>query len=102
VLSNYLSLLKQNSKEIEELVTLENGKTLADSKGEMSRATEMIEFMQSASQLVKGDTLNNVSRCVDIQTYKYPIGVTASITAFNFPVMLPAWTLSAALVCGNS
>ncbi len=101
VFFRYRYLLEQNSAELTALVSEENGKTLGEAKAEVDKSIELTEFACSMPQLVSGEVLE-VSKGVECRTEHFPLGVVASIVPFNFPLMVPNWTLPNALVLGNT
>lgn len=101
VLFRYRSLLEKNMKELSELVSEENGKTLSEAQAEVEKSIELTEFACSMPQLVAGEVLE-VSKGVECRVERYPVGVVASIAPFNFPNMVPNWTIPNALVLGNA
>jgi len=70
--------------------------------GDITRGLEVVETSCNVSSLILGETIENISRGVDMYTYKHPLGVCAGICAFNFPVMIPLWMYPLAIVCGNT
>jgi malonate-semialdehyde dehydrogenase (acetylating)/methylmalonate-semialdehyde dehydrogenase len=100
VFFRYKSLLEKNIEELAALGTEENGKTISESKAEIEKCIELTEFACSLPQLVTGEVLE-VSRGVECRSENVPIGVVASIVPFNFPTMVPNWTIPNALVLGN-
>ncbi|MBK8669329.1 MAG: CoA-acylating methylmalonate-semialdehyde dehydrogenase [Saprospiraceae bacterium] len=96
----YRSLLEKNLKELAELCSEENGKTYSESVAEVEKSIELTEFATSLPQLVTGEILE-VSRGVECRTEHVPLGVVASIVPFNFPNMVPNWTMPNALALGN-
>ncbi len=101
VFFKYRQLLVQHFDELTCLVSEENGKTYDEAKAEVEKSIELTEFACSMPQLVSGEILE-VSRGVECRTEHFPIGVTASIVPFNFPLMVPNWTMPNALVLGNT
>ena len=101
VFFKYRNLLEENIEELTNLVSEENGKTYSEAKAEVLKSIELTEFACSMPQLVAGEVLE-VSRGVECRIEKFPVGVIASITPFNFPNMVPNWTLPNALVLGNT
>ncbi|MBL4703233.1 MAG: CoA-acylating methylmalonate-semialdehyde dehydrogenase [Flavobacteriales bacterium] len=101
VFYKYLQLLRASRFELAELVHLENGKTLGEAMAEVDKSIELTEYACSLPQLVRGDTLE-VSKGVFCTTTYEPIGVVANISPFNFPHMVPHWTVPNALVLGNA
>ncbi|QDI92383.1 CoA-acylating methylmalonate-semialdehyde dehydrogenase [Salicibibacter halophilus] len=98
----YLQLLNENREELGEIITLENGKTLKDAHGEVQRGIEVVELATSAPNLMMGDALPQIARGIDGSVWRYPIGVVAGITPFNFPMMVPLWMFPLAIACGNT
>ncbi len=101
VFFRYRQLLEKNFDELTALVSEENGKTWDEAKAEVEKSIELTEFACSMPQLVSGEILE-VSRGVECRTEHFPIGVVASIVPFNFPLMVPNWTMPNALVLGNT
>jgi malonate-semialdehyde dehydrogenase (acetylating)/methylmalonate-semialdehyde dehydrogenase len=83
-------------------VTTEMGKTLPDARAEVARAIEMVECACAIPTTMQGRNLEDVSRGIDCETYRQPIGVFAAIVPFNFPAMVPMWFLPFAIACGNT
>ena len=100
VFFRYKYLLEQHLKELAELCSEENGKTYAESVAEIEKSIELTEFATSLPQLVTGEVLE-VSRGVECRTEHVALGVVASITPFNFPSMVPNWTIPNAIALGN-
>ena len=100
VFFRYKTLLEKNLKELAELCSEENGKTYGESVAEIEKCIELTEFATSLPQLVTGEILE-VSRGVECRTEHVPLGVVASIVPFNFPSMVPNWTLPNAIALGN-
>ena len=82
-------------------VTAENGKTLDEARGEVRRGIEVVEFACGMPSLMQGSTLGDVSRGIDTTMMRFPLGVVAGITPFNFPAMIPLWMAPIALAAGN-
>ena len=101
VLYRYRDLLKQHRDELAEITHLENGKTIPEATAEVDKSIEIVEFACSTAQFLTGESLT-VSNGVQCTMERYPIGVVASITPFNFPVMVPHWTIPNAIVTGNA
>ena len=91
-----------NTDEIARRLTAEHGKVLSDSAGELARGIENIEFASGASEALKGTLSTNVSTGIDVSTIRQPLGVVAGITPFNFPAMIPLWTIPNAIAAGNA
>lgn len=101
VFFRYRNLLEQNSDELTALIAEENGKTWDEARAEVDKSIELTEFACSMPQLVSNEVLE-VSRGVECRTEHFPVGVVASIAPFNFPLMVPNWTMPNALVLGNT
>ncbi len=97
----YKVLLEKNIQELASLVREENGKTMNEAVAEIEKSIEVTEFACSAPQLAGGEILE-VSKGVECRIDRYPLGVVASITPFNFPNMVPNWTIPNAIVLGNT
>jgi malonate-semialdehyde dehydrogenase (acetylating)/methylmalonate-semialdehyde dehydrogenase len=95
-------LLEDNFEALAQSVTREHGKTLVESRGDVRRGIEMVEFSCGIPSLLMGEVLENVARGIDCDAIRQPLGVCAGITPFNFPAMVPLWMYPVALVCGNT
>lgn len=95
------TLMEDNADALSELISRENGKTIPEAHGELSRAIECVEFATSLPQISAGNALE-VSRGVECKLLRYPLGVVAAITPFNFPLMVPLWMAPTAIACGNA
>src|SRR5699024_1943678 len=102
MLFDYHQLLRQNHEDLAHTLSLENGKTLKEAKGEIQRGIESVEAASSAPSLMMGDTLPEISSGIEGATYRYPLGVVAGITHYNFPAMIPLWMFPIALASGNT
>ncbi len=100
VFFRYKYLLEKHLKELADLCSEENGKTYSESVAEIEKCIELTEFATSLPQLITGEILE-VSRGVECRTEHIPLGVVASIVPFNFPSMVPNWTIPNALALGN-
>jgi malonate-semialdehyde dehydrogenase (acetylating)/methylmalonate-semialdehyde dehydrogenase len=98
----YKMLLEEHFEELRDLVTLENGKDAKDAGGEVRRGIEVVEFACGMPSLLMGESVRDVARGIDNTSYRYPLGVVAAITPFNFPCMVPLWTLPVAIAAGNT
>ncbi|MGH2885974.1 MAG: CoA-acylating methylmalonate-semialdehyde dehydrogenase [Solirubrobacteraceae bacterium] len=83
-------------------VTLEMGKTIVDARAEVARLIEMVEAATAIPTTMQGRILEDVSRTIDAETIRQPVGVCAAIVPFNFPAMVPFWFLPFAIACGNT
>ncbi|HVT46048.1 MAG TPA: CoA-acylating methylmalonate-semialdehyde dehydrogenase [Thermoanaerobaculia bacterium] len=100
VFYRYKTLLERNLDELAALVSEENGKVESEARAEVLKSAELTEFACSLPQIVAGEVLE-VSRGVECRMERYPAGVVASITPFNFPNMVPNWTIPNAVALGN-
>ncbi len=100
VFFRYKTLLEKHLQELSELCSEENGKIYSESVAEIEKCIELTEFATSLPQLVTGEVLE-VSRGVECRTEKVGLGVVASIVPFNFPSMVPNWTIPNAIALGN-
>ena len=95
-------LMEQHFEELSRSVTIENGKILDDSRGEIRRAIENVEVACGIPIMMMGDFSEDIARGVDEYMIRQPVGVAALICPFNFPGMIPFWYLPYALACGNT
>src|SRR5213596_3326208 len=100
VFYRYKALLEKHIDELAALITEENGKIASEARAEVLKSAELTEFACSLPQITPGEVLE-VSRGVECRVERYPVGVVASVTPFNFPNMVPNWTLPNALALGN-
>ena len=102
VMSNLKVLLEQHADELCQLITAEHGKVLSDALGELQRGIENVEYASYAPELLKGEHSKNVGPAIDSWSEFQALGVTAGITPFNFPAMVPLWMWPMAVACGNT
>src|SRR6201989_1118487 len=102
VMMKFIDLVNANTEELAELLSLEHGKTVADSKGDIQRGIEVIEFAIGIPHLMKGEFTEGAGGGIDVYSIRQPLGVVAGITPFNFPAMIPLWKAGPALACGNA
>ena len=95
-------LLDENFDELSRTITLENGKTIGESRGEMRRAIENVEVACGIPILMQGYNSEDIARGIDEIMIRQPVGVAAAICPFNFPGMIPFWFMPYALACGNT
>ncbi len=100
VFYRYRALLERDIEELTALITEENGKVYAEARAEVLKSMEVTEFACSLPQIAAGEVLE-VSRGVECRIERFPLGVVASITPFNFPNMVPNWTIPNAIALGN-
>ncbi|MEC4815394.1 MAG: CoA-acylating methylmalonate-semialdehyde dehydrogenase [Scytonema sp. PMC 1069.18] len=96
------NLLDENFEDLARTITLECGKTLAESKGEMRRAIENVEVACGIPIMMQGTNLEDIARGIDEMMIRQPVGVCAVIGPFNFPGMIPFWFMPYAIACGNT
>ena len=97
----YRALVEKHFDEIARLISREHGKTLGESRGDLFRGMEVIEYACGGPTLMMGEVLGNVARGVDCETMRFPLGVCVGITPFNFPAMIPLWMFPLALEYGQ-
>jgi malonate-semialdehyde dehydrogenase (acetylating) / methylmalonate-semialdehyde dehydrogenase len=95
-------LLEENSEEIARIITMECGKTLAESRGEVQRAIENVEVACGTPSLIQSEFSENIATGIDEFMIRQALGVCACIAPFNFPAMIPFWFLPYAIACGNT
>ena len=94
--------LNARREELARSVTVEMGKTIGDARAEVARMIEMVEAACAVPTTMQGRVLEDVSRGIDAETIRQPVGVCAAIVPFNFPAMVPFWFLPFAIACGNT
>jgi malonate-semialdehyde dehydrogenase (acetylating) / methylmalonate-semialdehyde dehydrogenase len=102
ILFKYQQLLLKNQEELANLITQENGKAYKEAYGEVQRGIECVEYAAGVSNLMMGDSLSTIAVDIDSEMFRYPLGVVAGITPFNFPMMVPCWMFPLAIACGNT
>lgn len=98
----YQQLLTEHWEELAALITKENGKSYEEAYGEVQRGIECVEFAAGAPTLMMGSQLPDIATGIESGMYRYPLGVIAGISPFNFPMMVPCWMFPLAIVCGNT
>lgn len=98
----FLDLLEQNVDEMARVISEEHGKVIDDAKGEIARGMEVVEFTCSMPQMIEGRFDSQMATGMDQISFRKPLGVTAGITPFNFPIMIPLWMLPMSITCGNT
>ncbi len=102
VLFKFLELVQKEFDSLARLLSSEHGKTLADSRGDIQRGLEVVEFACGIPHLLKGEFTEGAGPGIDLYSMRQPLGVVAGITPFNFPAMIPMWKFAPAIACGNS
>lgn len=102
ILFKYQQLLIENWEGLAKIITIENGKNFSEAYGEVQRGIECVEFAAGAPTLMMGQQLPDIATNIESGMYRYPIGVVAGITPFNFPMMVPCWMFPLAIASGNT
>jgi malonate-semialdehyde dehydrogenase (acetylating)/methylmalonate-semialdehyde dehydrogenase len=102
ILFKFKDLMEQHHDDLARAITLEHGKVFSDAKGEVVRGIEVVEFACGVTQLLKTQFTDNIGGGIDNWQLRQPLGVTAGITPFNFPVMVPLWMAPLAIATGNT
>ncbi|MEO0816961.1 MAG: CoA-acylating methylmalonate-semialdehyde dehydrogenase [Pseudomonadota bacterium] len=102
VLFEFKRLLEANMDELAELLSSEHGKVVADSRGDVQRGIDVVEFACGIPHLQKGEYTEGAGPGIDVVSMRQPLGVCAGITPFNFPAMIPCWMAAVAIACGNT
>ena len=102
VMFKYKELIEANMNELAELLSSEHGKVIADSKGDIQRGLEVIEYACSIPQALKGEFTIGAGPGIDVYSMRQPLGIGAGITPFNFPAMIPMWMFGMAIAAGNA
>ena len=102
VLFEFKRLVERDIESLAEMLSSEHGKVVADSRGDIQRGLEVIEFACGIPHLLKGEYTHGAGPGIDVYSMRVPIGVGAGITPFNFPGMIPMWMFGVAIACGNT
>ncbi|MBY6089158.1 CoA-acylating methylmalonate-semialdehyde dehydrogenase [Maritimibacter alkaliphilus] len=102
VMMKFVDLLNRDMDKLAEAISREHGKTLPDAAGDVQRGLEVVEFCIGAPHLLKGEYTDGAGPGIDMYSMRQPLGVSAGITPFNFPAMIPMWMFAPAIVCGNA
>ncbi|MGO3021915.1 MAG: CoA-acylating methylmalonate-semialdehyde dehydrogenase [Brevibacterium sp.] len=102
VLFNFRELLNARKQELAEIITAEHGKVVSDALGEVARGQEVVEFACGIAGHLRGAHTENASTNIDVHSLRQPIGVSAIISPFNFPAMVPMWFFTVAIATGNT
>ncbi|MGR3627429.1 MAG: aldehyde dehydrogenase family protein, partial [Limimaricola sp.] len=102
VMMEFVRLLNRDMDKLAEALSREHGKTLPDAKGDVQRGLEVVEFCVGAPHLLKGEYTDGAGPGIDMYSMRQPLGVSAGITPFNFPAMIPMWMFAPAIACGNA
>ncbi len=102
IMSKYKNLIEKNIDVLASLISKEHGKTFDDAQGSVIRGLEVVEFATGIPHLLKGEFSQNVGTHIDSWSIRQPLGITAGITPFNFPAMVPMWMYPISIACGNA
>ena len=102
VMMKFVDLLNRDIDQLADSLSREHGKTLPDAKGDVQRGLEVVEYCIGAPQMLKGEFTDSAGPGIDMYSMRQALGVTAGITPFNFPAMIPMWMFAPAIVCGNA
>jgi malonate-semialdehyde dehydrogenase (acetylating)/methylmalonate-semialdehyde dehydrogenase len=102
VMFNFKALIEANMQELAEMLSSEHGKVIDDSKGDIQRGLEVVEYCCGIAQALKGEYTVGAGPGIDVYSMRQPIGIGAGITPFNFPGMIPLWMAAPAIACGNA
>lgn len=102
VMFRFKALIEANMDALAELLSSEHGKVISDSKGDIQRGLDVVEFACGIPHLLKGEYTEGAGPGIDVYSLRQPLGVVAGITPFNFPAMIPLWMLAPAIACGNA
>ena len=102
IMFRYKELIETHMDELAALLSSEHGKVLADSRGDVQRGLEVIEYACGIPQALKGEYTQGAGPGIDVYSMRQPLGICAGITPFNFPAMIPMWMFGMAIACGNA
>jgi len=102
VMFAFKQLIEANMDELALMLSREHGKVVADSRGDIQRGLEVVEFVCGVPHLQKGEYTQGAGPGIDVFSMRQPIGIGAGITPFNFPAMIPLWMGAVALAVGNA
>jgi malonate-semialdehyde dehydrogenase (acetylating) / methylmalonate-semialdehyde dehydrogenase len=102
VMFKFLDLVQKEFDSLAALLSSEHGKVIADSKGDIQRGLEVVEFACGIPNLLKGEYTTSAGPSIDLYSLRQPLGVVAGIAPFNFPAMIPMWKFAPAIACGNA
>ena len=102
VMFRFKELVEAHIDELAHMLSSEHGKVIADSKGDIQRGLEVVEFACGIPHVLKGEYTQGAGPGIDVYSMRQPIGIGAGITPFNFPAMIPLWMSAVAIACGNA
>ncbi len=102
VMFDFKRLIEDNMDDLAHMLSAEHGKVIADSKGDIQRGLEVVEFACGLPHLLKGEYTQGAGPGIDVYSVRQPLGIGAGITPFNFPAMIPMWMFGTAIAVGNA
>ena len=102
VMFDYKRIIEDHMDELAEMLSSEHGKVIADSRGDVQRGLEVIEFCCGIPHVLKGEYTQGAGPGIDVYSMRQPLGLVAGITPFNFPAMIPMWMFGPAIATGNA
>ncbi|MEA3066879.1 MAG: malonate-semialdehyde dehydrogenase (acetylating) / methylmalonate-semialdehyde dehydrogenase [Sphingomonadales bacterium] len=102
VMFKFKELVEAHMDELARMLSSEHGKVIADSKGDVQRGLEVVEFACGIPHALKGEYTVGAGPGIDVFSMRQPLGIVAGITPFNFPAMIPMWMFAVAIACGNA
>jgi malonate-semialdehyde dehydrogenase (acetylating)/methylmalonate-semialdehyde dehydrogenase len=102
LLFKFRTLLEHNFEDVARSIVRENGKLLSEARGSLRRGMDVVEFACGIPSQMMGQMLTDISRDVDCQAIREPVGLVVGIPPFNFPALIPLWMMSVAVACGNT
>ncbi len=102
IMFRFKELIETHMDELAHLLSSEHGKVIADSKGDIQRGLEVVEFVCGVPHLLKGEYTEGAGPGIDVYSMRQPLGIAAGITPFNFPAMIPLWMAAPAIASGNA
>ncbi len=102
IMFRFKELVEEHMDELAELLSSEHGKVIADSRGDVQRGLEVVEYACGIPQALKGEYTVGAGPGIDVYSMRQPLGIGAGITPFNFPAMIPMWMFAPAIACGNA
>jgi malonate-semialdehyde dehydrogenase (acetylating)/methylmalonate-semialdehyde dehydrogenase len=102
VMMKFLEIVAKEKEDLARMLSMEHGKTLPDSLGDIQRGVEVVEFAAGVPHLMKGEFTEGAGPGIDMYSLRQPVGIAAGITPFNFPAMIPLWKAAPAIACGNA
>mmetsp|Transcript_21441 Transcript_21441/g.22264 ORF Transcript_21441/g.22264 Transcript_21441/m.22264 type:complete len:511 (+) Transcript_21441:32-1564(+) len=101
-ISDFARIVRDNQKELAEILVKEHGKVFSDAMGDIHRGLEVADQASNIAPIYMGEGIENIASHIDNYSYRQPLGVVAGICPFNFPAMIPLWMFPTALACGNT